>query len=55
MIFEEILSNAEFPAHNKNDGNAFDLIGERIGGDLDDWALQTLNIPSVTNELGRDD
>ena len=31
-----------------------DILGERIGGDMDDWVLQNLDIPSVTNELGRE-
>lgn len=25
---------------------------EIIGGDMDDWILDTFNIPAVTNELG---
>ena len=35
-----------------NNGNAKDIIGEKIGGDGDDWILATLNIPSVTAEIG---
>ena len=52
MIFEEILDGAHFPEGNKNDGNSMDILGQRIGGDQDDWALKNLNIPSVTNEIG---
>lgn len=54
LAFEEILSGAQFPENNKNDGNSMDILGERIGGDMDDWVLQTLGIPSVTNELGNE-
>ena len=35
-------------------GNAFELIGEKIGGDSDDYVLSELGIPSVTAELGRE-
>ena len=52
LIFSEILAQAKFPENNKNDGNAQDILGERIGGDMDDWVLSELNIQSVTNELG---
>lgn len=52
LVFEEIINGAQFPDNNKNDGNSMDILGERIGGDMDDWVLQTLGIPSVTNELG---
>ena len=31
-----------------------DLMGQRIGGDMDDWVLQNLGIPSITNELGEE-
>mmetsp|Transcript_31175 Transcript_31175/g.47705 ORF Transcript_31175/g.47705 Transcript_31175/m.47705 type:complete len:114 (+) Transcript_31175:1561-1902(+) len=30
-------------------------MGEKIGGDMDDWILGTLDIPSVTAELGFED
>jgi len=39
---------------NKHDGNSYKLMGDVIGGDMDDWILSTFNIPSVTNELGVD-
>lgn len=51
-IFQEIEEQAQFPDGNKNDGNSQQLIGEKIGGDMDDWVLATFNIPSVTAELG---
>ena len=35
-----------------NNGNSKDILGEKIGGDGDDWILDNLNIPSVTAELG---
>lgn len=44
---------ADFPSDAKNDGNSYELMGERIGGDMDDWVLKNLNIPSVTSELGK--
>lgn len=52
LIFSEIIEQATFPENMKNDGNSQDILGERIGGDMDDWVLSELNIPSVTNELG---
>jgi hypothetical protein len=36
-----------------NDGNSEKVLGESIGGDMDDWILATFNIPAVTAELGR--
>lgn len=35
-----------------NNGNSKDIIGERIGGDGDDYILGEIGIPSVTAELG---
>lgn len=52
QIFLEIGNDASFPKNEKNYGNSHDLLGEKIGGDMDDWILGTLNIPSVTAELG---
>jgi hypothetical protein len=52
QIFMEIGSDTTFPANEKNWGNSHDLIGEKIGGDMDDWILGALGIPSVTAELG---
>lgn len=51
-IFQEIANEAPFPAGMSNNGNAKDIIGEKIGGDGDDYILGELNIPSVTAELG---
>lgn len=48
------MNDAEFPKGVKNDGNSYAVLGEKIGGDMDDWILSNLNIPSITNELGRD-
>ena len=53
LVFQEIVQMADFPSDAKNDGNSFELMGERIGGDMDDWVLKNLNIPSVTSELGK--
>ena len=35
-----------------NNGNSKDIIGEKIGGDGDDYILGEIGIPSVTAELG---
>jgi hypothetical protein len=53
LVFQEIVQMADFPSDAKNDGNSYELMGERIGGDMDDWVLKNLNIPSVTSELGK--
>ena len=55
LIFSEIIDEAQFPDGAKNDGNSEEILGERIGGDMDDWVLSELNIPSITNELGTQD
>ena len=51
-IFQEIANEAPFPQGMSNNGNSHDIIGERIGGDGDDYILGELGIPSVTAELG---
>lgn len=53
-IFEEIGQDAQWPDGNRNDGNSHDLIGDKIGGDMDDYILATFGIPSITNELGNE-
>ena len=35
-----------------HNGNSKTIIGDQIGGDMDDWVLATYNIPSVTGEIG---
>jgi hypothetical protein len=52
QIFLEIGNDAQFPKGEKNYGNSHDILGEKIGGDMDDYVLSTFNIPSVTAELG---
>lgn len=54
LAFNEITSEATFPEGMTRDGNAKDIIGERIGGDCDDYILSEFKIPSVTAELGRE-
>lgn len=51
-IFQEIVNESPFPSGMSNNGNSKDIIGEKIGGDGDDYILGELNIPSVTAELG---
>ena len=54
-MFQEIGSQATFPRGNQHQGNSQTIIGDQIGGDMDDWVLATFNIPSVTGELGNQD
>lgn len=54
LAFQEIGDEATFPEGMTKDGNAKDIIGERIGGDCDDYILSEFRIPSVTAELGRE-
>lgn len=54
LAFQEIGDEATFPEGMNHDGNAKDIIGERIGGDCDDYILSEFRIPSVTAELGRE-
>ena len=50
-IFEMISKNAPFPGGYKK-GTSFQVMGETIPGDQDDWAVDTLGIPSATAEIG---
>lgn len=36
-------------------GNSGQVIGEKMGGDADDYVLSEIGIPSVTAELGEND
>lgn len=54
-MFQEIATQATFPRGNQHQGNSQTIIGDQIGGDMDDWVLATFNIPSVTGELGNQD
>ena len=54
-IFEEITQNGHFPKHVRMGGNSYSIIGDAIGGDMDDWVLDTYGIPSITSELGDDE
>ena len=33
-------------------GNSHEVIGDRMGGDTDDFIMSTYGIPSVTAEMG---
>lgn len=33
-------------------GNSYEVIGETMGGDSDDFIMSTYGIPSVTSEMG---
>ena len=33
-------------------GNSYEVIGDKMGGDADDYTLATFGIPSVTSEMG---
>ena len=52
QIFQEIAKDATFPPNNNHKGNSKSIIGDQIGGDMDDWILATYNIPSITGEIG---
>lgn len=55
QIFQEIGKDATFPPGNNHEGNSKSIIGDQIGGDMDDWILATYNIPSITGEIGNID
>jgi murein tripeptide amidase MpaA len=50
-IFQDIAKNAPFPSDVMK-GNSHEVIGDRMGGDQDDYMLATYGIPSVTSEMG---
>jgi hypothetical protein len=50
-IFSQISTKAPFPVGTMK-GTSKETMGIAIGGDQDDWTLDTLGIPSVTAELG---
>ena len=54
LAFEDIGDEATFPEGMSKNGNAKDIIGEKIGGDCDDYVLSEFRIPSVTAELGKE-
>ena len=33
-------------------GNSYEVIGDKMGGDADDYMLDTFGIPSITSEMG---
>jgi len=43
-----------FPFNTKF-GNSAQVVGEKMGGDADDYVLSKYGIPSVTAELGFDE
>jgi len=53
-MFEDIRMRAQFPSRTLF-GNAGAVIGEKMGGDADDYVLSKFGIPSVTAELGAND
>lgn len=50
-IFEDITKNAPFPTGFMK-GNSYEVIGDKMGGDCDDYIMGTFGIPSVTSEMG---
>jgi hypothetical protein len=50
-ILQDIVANAQFPPNVKT-GNAYEVISDKVGGDADDWIMETFRIPSVTSEIG---
>jgi hypothetical protein len=45
------VKKASFPPELKS-GTSNDVIGEKVGGDADDYITATYKIPSVTSEIG---
>jgi len=50
-IFQNIAQKAPFP-DNVLKGNSYEVIGDKMGGDADDYTMSTFGIPSVTSEMG---
>ena len=50
-IFQDIADHAPFP-EGVMKGNSYEVIGDVMGGDSDDYMLATYGIPSVTTEMG---
>lgn len=50
-IFQDIANNAVFP-EGVLKGTSYQVIGETMGGDCDDYIMGTFGIPSVTSEMG---
>ena len=50
-IFQDIVKNAAFP-EGVLKGNSYEVIGDQMGGDCDDFIMGTYGIPSVTSEMG---
>ncbi len=49
------MKKSEFPKKMKVGQNYYELHGDTVSGDADDWILSNLGIPSVTVELGSQD
>jgi carboxypeptidase T len=50
-IFQDIAENAPFP-DGVMKGNSYEVIGDKMGGDADDYVLEQFGVPSVTSEMG---
>ena len=50
-VIDQIVKNAQFPNGFKF-GNSAEVMGQRIGGDSDDYITGTYGIPAVTAEIG---
>ena len=50
-IFQDIAEHAPFP-DGVLKGNSYEVIGDKMGGDADDYVLATFGVPSVTSEMG---
>jgi hypothetical protein len=50
-IFEDIKTNGHLPDGTMT-GNSYEVIGDKMGGDADDYVMGTYGIPSVTSEMG---
>jgi hypothetical protein len=53
FIFKEIMENARFP-EGEGRGNSYEVMGDKMTGDADDYVMSTFGIPSVTAEMGYD-
>ena len=50
-LFQDIVKNAHLPDGTMT-GNSYEVIGDTMGGDADDYIMSTYGIPSVTSEMG---
>ena len=50
-IFQDIKEHGHLPEGTMT-GNSYEVIGDKMAGDADDYVMGTFGIPSVTSEMG---